>query len=62
MLGRWLYVPKTALKAITCDDRSRPRPCIVTDQVLSFDKVTVKRVGSNSFMREAIDPARPTAY
>lgn len=39
-----------------------PALCIHTGQATPYNKVTIEKIATNSFMREVIDPARPVAY
>lgn len=43
-------------------DQYQPDLCIHTGQAPAYNKITIERIGTNSFMREVIDPARPVAY
>jgi pyroglutamyl-peptidase len=43
-------------------ERHRPQMCIFTGQAPPYSKITIEKIAINSFMREAIDPARPAAY
>jgi pyroglutamyl-peptidase len=43
-------------------ERHRPQMCIFTGQAPPYNKITIEKIAINSFMREAIDPARPAAY
>ena len=43
-------------------DRYQPTFCIHTGQAPAYNKITIERIATNSFMREVIDPARPVAY
>ena len=43
-------------------ERYRPSLCIHTGQAPPYNKITVEKIATNSFMREVIDPARPAAY
>ncbi len=40
----------------------QPDICIHTGQAPPYNKVTIEKIATNSFMREIIDPARPVAY
>jgi len=42
--------------------RHQPRLCIHTGQAPPYNKITIEKIGTNSFMREIIDPDRPVAY
>jgi len=42
--------------------RHRPQVCIHTGQAPPYNKITIEKIATNSFMREAIDPSRPVAY
>jgi len=42
--------------------RYRPSVCIHTGQAPVYNKITVEKLATNSFLREVIDPARPAAY
>jgi len=42
--------------------RHKPQLCIHTGQAPPYNKITIEKIATNSFMREAIDPARPVAY
>lgn len=39
-----------------------PDLCIYTGQAPPYNKITIEKIATNSFMREAIDPRRPVAY
>lgn len=43
-------------------DRYEPDLCIHTGQAPAYNKITIERIATNSFMREVIDPERPVAY
>lgn len=40
----------------------KPELCIHTGQAPPYNKITIEKIGINSFMREIIDPERPAAY
>jgi len=40
----------------------KPDLCIFTGQAPPYNKITIEKIATNSFMREVIDPARPVAY
>lgn len=42
--------------------RYEPALCIHTGQAPSYNKITIEKIATNSFMREVIDPDRPVAY
>jgi pyroglutamyl-peptidase len=42
--------------------RYEPELCIHTGQAPPYNKITVERIATNSFMRAVIDPGRPVAY
>ncbi|HEX9628165.1 MAG TPA: pyroglutamyl-peptidase I [Acidiferrobacterales bacterium] len=42
--------------------RHKPSLCIHTGQAPPYNKITVEKIATNSFLREIIDPARPAAY
>ena len=42
--------------------RYQPSLCIHTGQAPGYNKITIERIATNSFMREIIDPGRPVAY
>ncbi len=42
--------------------RYRPLLCIHTGQAPPYNKITIEKIATNSFMREVIDPDRPVAY
>ena len=42
--------------------RYRPAACIHTGQAPSYNKITIEKIATNSFMGEIIDPNRPIAY
>ena len=42
--------------------RYRPSLCIHTGQAPPYNKITIEKIATNSFMREIIDPERPVAY
>lgn len=42
--------------------RHQPGLCIHTGQAPSYNKITIEKIATNSFMREIIDPAGPVAY
>lgn len=42
--------------------RHQPSLCIHTGQASPYNKITIEKIATNSFMREIIDPARPVAY
>ena len=39
-----------------------PELCIYTGQAPPYNKITIEKIATNSFMREIIDPERPVAY
>ena len=39
-----------------------PDLCIYTGQAPTYNKITIEKIATNSFMREVIDPSRPVAY
>ena len=39
-----------------------PDLCVYTGQAPPYNKITIEKIATNSFMREVIDPARPVAY
>ena len=39
-----------------------PDLCIYTGQAPPYNKITIEKIATNSFMREIIDPSRPVAY
>ena len=39
-----------------------PELCIHTGQAPTYNKITIEKIATNSFMREVIDPARPVGY
>lgn len=43
-------------------DEYQPKICIHTGQAPAYNKITIERIATNSFMREVIDPERPVAY
>jgi len=43
-------------------ERYRPDCCIFVGQASLYNKVTIEKVGVNSFMEEVIDSNRPVAY
>ena len=42
--------------------RHQPSLCIHTGQAPPYNKITIEKIATNSFMREIIDPERPVAY
>ena len=42
--------------------RYKPSLCIHTGQAPPYNKVTIERIATNSFMRQVIDPKRPVGY
>ena len=42
--------------------RYQPSLCIHTGQAPPYNKITIEKIATNSFMREIIDPDRPVAY
>ena len=40
----------------------QPELCIYTGQAPPYNKITIEKIATNSFMREVIDPSRPVAY
>ncbi len=40
----------------------KPQLCIHTGQAPPYNKITIEKIATNSFMREIIDAARPAAY
>ncbi|MCB1876093.1 MAG: hypothetical protein KDH88_08970 [Chromatiales bacterium] len=40
----------------------RPAACIHTGQAPPYNKITIEKIATNTFMREVIDPGRPAAY
>jgi len=42
--------------------RYRPGLCIHTGQAPPYNKITIEKIATNSFMREVIDPKKPVAY
>jgi len=40
----------------------KPNFCIFTGQAPPYNKITIEKIATNSFMREVIDPDRPVAY
>jgi pyroglutamyl-peptidase len=42
--------------------RYQPSLCVHTGQAPSYNKITIEKIATNSFMREIIDPDRPAAY
>jgi len=42
--------------------RYEPDLCIYTGQAPPYNKITIEKIATNSFMREVIDPVRPVAY
>jgi len=40
----------------------QPEICIYTGQAPPYNKVTIEKIATNSFMREVIDPMRPVAH
>ena len=42
--------------------RYEPSLCIHTGQAPPYNKITIEKIATNSFMREVIDPKRPVAY
>ena len=42
--------------------RYQPTLCIHTGQAPPYNKITIEKIATNSFMREIIDPERPVAY
>lgn len=48
------------LKALL--EQHQPELCIHVGQAPSYNKITVEKIATNSFMREIIDPARPVGY
>jgi len=42
--------------------RYEPDLCIYTGQAPPYNKVTIEKIATNSFMKEVIDPSRPVAY
>lgn len=40
----------------------QPDLCIFTGQAPPYNKITIEKIATNSFMREVIDPGRPVAY
>ena len=42
--------------------RYQPSLCIHTGQAPPYNKITIEKIATNSFMREIIDPERPVAY
>ena len=42
--------------------RYKPELCIHTGQAPPYNKITIEKISTNSFMREIIDPERPVAY
>ena len=42
--------------------RHKPSLCIHTGQAPSYNKITIEKIATNSFMQEVIDPKRPVAY
>ncbi len=43
-------------------NRYQPSLCIHTGQAPPYNKITIEKIATNSFMREIIDPDRPVAY
>ena len=42
--------------------RHQPSLCIHTGQAPPYNKITIEKIATNSFVREIIDPERPVAY
>jgi pyroglutamyl-peptidase len=42
--------------------RYQPSLCIHTSQAPPYNKITIEKIATNSFMREIIDPNRPVAH
>lgn len=42
--------------------RYKPRLCIHTGQAPPYNKITIEKIATNSFLQEVIDPDRPVAY
>lgn len=42
--------------------RHQPCLCIHTGQAPPYNKITIEKIATNTFMRETIDPDRPVAY
>ena len=40
----------------------QPELCIFTGQAPPYNKITIEKIATNSFMRKTIDPDRPVAY
>ena len=40
----------------------KPELCIHIGQAPPYNKITIEKIATNSFMREVIDPARPVGY
>lgn len=43
-------------------NKYKPGLCLHTGQAPPYNKVTIERIATNTFMREVIDPYRPVAY